>query len=140
MGSNKGFTLIELLTIVILVSILSVFALPRFTNSDLSDVQASRDSLVAALQLTRQLALARDSAANPIAITTTSTTITVLENTQPITFAGLAYPLTLPTGVSLSPATTLAYDKLGATGATVFTLSKGTASATVNLSATGYAR
>ena len=137
--NSRGFTLIELIAVLLLVSILSAVAFSRFSNGDISKVQSSRDHLVAALLFAQQIAMARDSSANPIRLTTTANSVTVTESGVDLLYAGIQYPLVLPTGVTLTPALTLDYNKLGETSATSFALSAGGVSANVTLSASGYA-
>lgn len=135
----QGFTLIELIAVIILISILSVSVAPKFLGDDMAQLQAGRDDLVAALFYAQQIAMARDSAANPIQLATTANSVSVTENSTALLHAVTQYPLSLPSGVFLSPITTLNYDKLGQTTATIFTLTKGSSTATVTVSASGYA-
>lgn len=136
---QSGFTLIELIAVIILISILGVSVAPKFFNNDLALVKASRDDLVAALFYAQQIAMARDSAANPIVFIAASNSVSVTEGGSALVHAGTQYPLALTSGVSLSPVRSLSYNKLGQTTATTFTLTRGGASATVVVSASGYA-
>lgn len=135
----RGFTLVELVAVLIILSILSAVAANRFADGDTSQVLTSRDDLIAALILAQQLAMARDSGANPVQLTTSASSINVTENGTDLLYGGIQFPLVLPSGVTLAPALTLDYNKLGQTSATSFSVSKGAASATVTLSASGYA-
>ncbi len=145
MASNsRGFTLIELVTIIILLGAIAFVAAPRL-NTSASTLQSARDDFVAGLFYAQQIAMARDSLANPITfVVVNNRTITVRENGVDLKVGSGFYPLTLPNAVTIAgPSSfplTLDYNKLGATTATTFTLSAGGASASVAVSATGYAR
>jgi len=117
---------------------MSISVASRFSGQGVS-VQASRDDVIAALFYAQQIAMARDSATNPIRLVTTATSVNVTENGTPLLHAGVQYPLVLGSGVSLSPASTLNFDKLGQTTASVFTLSRSGVSATITVSDSGYA-
>ncbi len=136
---DRGFTLIELILTIILLAILGSLVAPRFYSSEGQLVQARRDDVLAALFYAQQIAMARDSAANPIRVVTTSNSISVTENAAPLRHADVQYPLVFAGGVTLAPASTLNFDKLGRTTASVFTLSRSGVSATITVSASGYA-
>lgn len=137
---ETGYTLIELVTVIMLVSILAAafFRSPTFSG-DIAAVQAGRDDLVAALFYGQQIAMARDSATNPIRLVTTANSVSVTENSIPLLSGSVQYPLAVSSGVQITPAVTLNFDKLGRTTATTFTISKNGASATVLVSDSGYA-
>jgi len=132
-----GFSLIELVTIIVVLGALAFFVLPRLRVSDAS-LLTSRDQLIAALSHAQQVAMARDSAANPVTFVATATTFDVQENGSSVDLPGVDYPITLPNGVTITAGTgTLDYDKLGRTTATTISLNSGGASVTVE--ASGYA-
>jgi len=136
---NVGFTLIELIAVIVLLAAISVGVISKFGNTGSAAVQASRDDLVAALFYGQQIAMARDSATNPIRVVTTSNSVSVTENGTPLLHGSVQYPLVLEGGVALSPASTLNFNKLGQTTASVFTLSRSGVSATITVSDSGYA-
>jgi len=116
---------------------MSISVVSRFSGQSAA-VQASRDDVIAALFYGQQIAMARDSATNPIRVVATSNSVSVTENGMPLLHASVQYPLVFEGGVVLSPAATLNFDKLGRTTANAFTLSKSGVSATVTVSDSGY--
>ncbi|SHI05600.1 type II secretion system protein [Ferrimonas marina] len=58
MQCSRGFTLIELVVVIILVSILSVFALPRLLGASSYQTEVTRDALIADLRVMQQHRLA----------------------------------------------------------------------------------
>ncbi len=139
MAAEKGFTIIELVTVILLIGILSAVVVSRFSNPAPFAVQQSRDDFVAALLYGQQIAMARDSATNPIRVVASANSVSITENGVPILHGAVQYPLAFANGVSLTPLVTLDFDKLGRTSATVFTLSASGSSATVTLDSSGYA-
>ncbi|MGM8227695.1 prepilin-type N-terminal cleavage/methylation domain-containing protein [Cellvibrio sp. ARAG 10.3] len=134
--SEKGFTLIELVAVIIVVGIISVFLFSRVGLSINSNLQTSRDDIIAALFFAQQTAMARDN----IQLSITANTINVTENGNPIRIHSDAYPLTLPSGVSVTAVpSTYSYDKLGKTTPGSITVSRDGVSATITVEASGYA-
>lgn len=132
----RGFTLIELLAILVLVGMLSIVFMARIDNSGIASVQASRDTLVAALSFTQQAAMARSSQNYTVAISLSAHTVSVTENSAPVP----AYTYALPTGVAITEGTgNYVFDKLGRTTPGAITLTKGDASARIFLEGSGYA-
>lgn len=132
---ETGFTLIELIAVMVIVGIIAITASARFASTDLARLQASRDDLVAALFFAQQIALARSSNTNPIAVTVSSGGVSVTENGIPIG----VHQVTFPAGVTANPTPTFNYDKLGRTTGGAITLSADGNEATVNVSGSGYA-
>lgn len=132
----QGFTLIELLAIVVLLGMLSVVFMARIDNSAIASVQASRDTLVAALSFSQQAAMARSSQSHTVAINLSENTLSVTENGTPVP----AYTHALPAGVVITEGTGIyTFDKLGRTTPGTITLTKGDVSARITLAASGYA-
>jgi len=139
--SSRGFTLLELITVITVVSIIAVYTSSRSSSVSWSELQTSRDNLIAALFHAQQVAMARDGAGSQVTfVATNSSTFRVqLENAD----IGQSYPFNFANNVVLtSPVAfpfTLNYDKLGRTSATTFTLSGGGTTINVILNGSGYA-
>lgn len=137
--NQRGFTLIELIAVVILISIISATAMSRFSTLYVTKVQAGRDDLIAACFFAQQTAMARSSSTNVVRLVVSASSISVTENNSPISIGELKYPMNFSSGVSVAPATTFVFDKLGRTTAAAITLSASGASVTVNVESSGYA-
>lgn len=133
---KKGFTLIELIAVLVVVLVISLTIGNKFYNSSIAFVQTSRDDIIAALFFAQQTAMARDN----IQLSITANTINVTENGNPLRIHSDAYPLTLPSGVSVTAVpSTFSYDKLGKTTPGRITVSRDGVSATITVEASGYA-
>lgn len=141
MGSwQRGFTLIELITVMILLGIISVVLISRLGSFAGADVQGGRDDIIAALSFAQQTAMVRSN----ITVEVTANSISVAEDGVPINLGANYYPLTMPSGVSLSPSDQeYVFDKLGRTTAGEITISGSGASqgisAVIKIEASGYA-
>jgi len=142
--AERGFTLIELVTVTILIGIMSVTLFSRIGSIASTNLNASRDDLIAALFFAQQAAMARSN----IQLIITSNSVSVTENGTPLIVHSKGYPLSFATGVTATTAPgsiplTLTYDKLGRVtsgAATTITLSAtGGMSAVVIVEASGYA-
>lgn len=138
---SEGFTLIELIAVIVIVSVIGISVSSRFYSADASQVQTSRDDVIAALFFAQQVAMARASNSNTVRFLFSSSQVSVEENGTPLNNGGVIYPLSLPANVSLSATRSGPYDfdKLGRTRAAVLTLSSGSSSSQIQLSASGYA-
>lgn len=130
----RGFTLIELIVVIILLGILSVSLSTRFSNTDVTSVQTSRDDIIAALFFAQQTAMARDG----IQVAISGNTIDVTENGNSISVHSDAYPLVLSAGVTATPETFI-FNKLGKTTPGEITVSRGGVSTIIRVESTGYA-
>lgn len=129
-----GFTLVELIAIMVIVGVIAISMSSRMGSLSSSSVQSSRDDIVAALFFAQQTSMARGT----IRLVTTATTVSVTENNVDIALTSEAYPLTLPTGVSVTPRV-FVYDRLGRTTAGTITITNTSgASATITVETSGY--
>ena len=133
---QSGFTLIELVAVILILSVITAVTTSQFSNSSQFQAMTTRDDIVAGLFYAQQIAQARASATNTVQFVSTGTSIDVREAGASINNG--IYPLALPGGFTLTTAT-LSYDKLGQTTATTLTLTDGDSSATIAVSASGYA-
>lgn len=69
---QKGFTLIELIMVIILLGVLSVFAMSRFSSGQSYSAVIVKNQLLAALRLSQQTALSRSSSNQNVVLTITS--------------------------------------------------------------------
>lgn len=133
--NQAGFTLIELVTVIVIASIIFVYVGSNAGQSGL-EVRATRDDIVTGLGYAQQIAMTRQTLANPVSFVSDGiSTIDIQENGASI--PGDIYPLTLPTNMSLT-ALNISYDKLGRTTSSVLTLTSANGSATVTVEDSGY--
>ena len=137
LSTQKGFTLVELITVIILVGIMAVVVYPRFSSPSIFQVNAARDDLISAIHFARLRAMSSEdgTAGNQVQLVVTANGFSTQQGTTTLNSGSGSY-----NAVTFSPATTLAFDKLGQTTATDFTVSGSGASASVTLVATGYAQ
>lgn len=132
-----AFSLLELIIVLILVGVLAAVAVPRFGQQSDIVLRTARDDLLLALRDAQQKAMADG---RTIRFVSTSNSISITADGTPLPLPQLDgnYPRPLPNGVSLAPAVTLNYDRLGNTAATTFTLT-GAGTLYVCVRVTGYA-
>ena len=136
---SSGFTLIELIAVMIITGILAVTVSVRFSATDI-DLQSAKSDVLAALVFSRQTAMARSDGNTNVVLVLTANTIDVQINSNSASSLSQAYPLTLPTSVSISNGVgSLAFNTLGETNSHTIVLSQGGLSETINVSGVGYA-
>ncbi|MBK6595234.1 MAG: prepilin-type N-terminal cleavage/methylation domain-containing protein [Burkholderiales bacterium] len=102
-GGQRGFTLVELILVLVILGVLSVYALPRMFDTKAVYARGFHDETLGHLRFAQKTAIAQR---RTVCVTFTSTTVT------------LAIALDAATFNCTTPGTTLAGPK-GTTGATV---------------------
>jgi MSHA pilin protein MshC len=59
--TQRGFTLVELITVIVIVGILAVAAVPRFFDNDVFQARGTADQVIAALRYGQKVAIAQHS-------------------------------------------------------------------------------
>lgn len=141
----KGFSLIELIAVMVIVSVISVTAIARLMPTSLIQLQAARDQVVAALLQAQQKALY---APYDVRLTTLAGSIDIRQDInrdglftadESIRAGSVTYPLTLVAGVQVSTHT-INYSNMGETAAVSLTVSKGSRSLAIAVSASGFVK
>lgn len=122
---NQGFTLIELIAVIILVSIIAVYATMRTPSPAAYTLSAVSEQLRRDVRLTQTLAISLNS-------TYTLTVVSGGYSISPTPPTG-AVVVTMPEGVTLSPAT-IAFSSMGVPSAAAsITVTGGGASITITV-------
>lgn len=116
-GTQRGFTLTELITIMVIIGILAVAALPRFFDRNVFDSRGYYDQVISTLRYAQKTAVAQHRfvcvafAADSITLTHGTTNACGSDLTSP---AGVTpYTVTAPSGVTLSGGAAFYFDALG---------------------------
>ncbi len=131
-----AFTLIELIVVVILLAIVSAYAFTKFSSSAGYRLDSAAENIVAAGQLTQQLAM--NDSQRLFSLSIQANQIDLLENGS--SFSGSQdFPIQFDSSITVSPVTNITFDSLGQTTATTITVSSGS-SVSVCFEASGLIR
>jgi MSHA pilin protein MshC len=141
---SAGFSLFELIIVIVLLSILSVYSLSSLFDQDEFAARGFFDDTVNAVRFAQKLAISTGCEVR-VAINASdyqllqSSTCSASDFVNPVANPanrGLNYQnLNMPSGFSLSPATTITFNALGVPGSDeVITLTDGSTSYSFNLS------
>ena len=110
----SGFTLVELVVTIVILGIIAVVAMPRFTARNSFDSRGFHDRATATVRYAQKLAIAQR---RPIfvCITTAAVSVSAASCGPPLSdLAGVALSVTAPAGVTLSTAS-FSFNGLGQT-------------------------
>jgi len=117
-GYQAAFTLLELIIVLIILSILTSYILSRPSTADTYQQDNAIEQLISAAQLTQQLSMNDPSRVFSLNIQTNQ--INLLADGNPFSSAEVDFPLTVDSGVTLSPPSSITFDTIGmTTGATI---------------------
>ncbi|HVS25967.1 MAG TPA: type II secretion system protein [Burkholderiales bacterium] len=142
--NHSGFTLVELITTLIIVGILAAIAAPRFFTQQVYSDRGFYDQTLAITRYAQKsaIALRRNVCVNiaPPSINLTYASAagsgSACDTALPSPVGGSPFTITGPSGVTLSPSTTITFVALGSAGATT-TITVSSRTITVE-SGTGY--
>jgi MSHA pilin protein MshC len=140
---NRGFTLIELVTVMILIGILAIVAVPKFANTSAFETRGFSDQTLATLQYGRKVAVA--AGRNVCASATGNTlTLTMATNRGQSQSCAAANAVGNPaanwktfSGISYGSALSTTFHADGSAAAASFTVS-GDSTYTLVVESTGY--
>lgn len=142
---STGFTLIELVMVIVILSILSITAAPKFFDNSVFQARGFADQVLATLRYAQKTAIAQHRLVC-VDLTADNTVILTIANLNSDTSCSstLNLPnradntLTAPSGITLNPATTLNFDALGRANTTANITISGIATAISVEAETGY--
>lgn len=123
---QAAFTLIELIVVVAILAILVAYILVRPDSSRDYSQDAIAEQIVAAGRLTQQLSMNDSSRAFSLAISANQ--IDVQADGSSLSAGNFNYPVAVDTQLTLSPVTTITFDRLGQTTAATITITGNSAS------------
>lgn len=128
MKKSHGYTLLEAVMVIVIVVILSAFTYVRFPSPTSFNLNSIAEQLKAGIRLAQTQAMS---------VTNTTASITINTNSYQVSGNSL---VTLPSGVTLSPAQTITFSAYGAPGAaTTVTVTVSGTSRTLTINGvTGY--
>jgi prepilin-type N-terminal cleavage/methylation domain-containing protein len=100
-ADSRGFTLVEIIMVVVLISILAVSVVPKFTDTSAISLQGGAAMVRADIRYTQELAMSTH-APKTITFTTSDTFYTVVSQT-----------VDLPSRVAISNGATFTFNSLG---------------------------
>lgn len=136
---SNGFSLLELVAVLMIISVLAVTALPRFTFNE-NNTLLAKQQVIDALRHSRELALARARTDTDIHFVISASTIDVREAGVSVRLPNVTYPISLPNDITVSRGRGLiVFDQLGQSNSVLIEVSNGEVSETVILTRGGYA-
>lgn len=137
MKSAKGFSLIELIAVIIILGVIAVTVASKFSGNATMQLQASRDTVVAALLAAQQRAMAQTADVRAVI---SGSQVNVEKNNgttwQSIRVGNVQYPVNISAQVTGTH--TLQFNRLGKTTADTIPLQQGGASVAITVSASGF--
>jgi MSHA pilin protein MshC len=108
--SATGFTLIELVMVIVILSILSVVALPKFWNNSTFYARGFADEVLATLRYAQKIAIAQH---QTVCAVLTASSVTLKDASCTTVLSLPNAQINAKSGVTLSPAMNLTFDALG---------------------------
>jgi len=140
--NSRGFTLLELITVLVILAILTATAISNLVPSRTFQMQATRDTLVAAFYSSQQKAMMQSA---PVRLITSINAIDIrIDSNNDGSFAinesvllgGVQYPITINPAQSLT-SHIIDFDRLGRTSSSTIVLSQSGSSVSINVSDNG---
>ncbi|MHB1077124.1 pilus assembly FimT family protein [Thiobacillus sp.] len=115
-GSSRGFTMVELILVIIIAGVLAGVAVPRMLGRTGFDTRGFADQLAATVRFAQKLAVAQHTDVY-VRLTASDAMLCYVDATCATLAPGPGgekpYTVSVPSGVAISPATTLHFDAGG---------------------------
>jgi len=118
-GLSRGFTMVELILVIIVAGVLAAVAVPRMLGRTGFDTRGFADQLAATVRFAQKLAVAQHTdvyvqlTANDATLCYLATTPCPVASQAPGPGGEKPYTVSAPSGVAITPATTLHFDAGG---------------------------
>ncbi|MHB8253712.1 MAG: prepilin-type N-terminal cleavage/methylation domain-containing protein [Acidiferrobacter sp.] len=138
-ATTSGYTLLEIVVVLVVVSILAAVLAPRFIGVSGFTGQTTADKLLVAARYAETLAQNQNVSTS---LTVTGTDFSVEQNNTPVTNPTLqsaSFVVPLPSGVTITPQTTVTFTRPGVPNATpIFNVASSGPTVQVVVTGTGY--
>ena len=135
--ANKGFTLVELITVIVLIGILAVYAVPKFTSDNQYDTSVVRDILISSARQAQQLAMNMGDTVT-IGLQAPASPYTAVITSNGVTYKTFPKDPNSFNSTATFTAINISYDRLGNTTAQDITITSGSTSKCMKIESTGY--
>jgi len=117
---QAAFTLLELIIVIVILSIISSYAISKFSSSSGYQQDTIIEQIISAGHLTQQLSMNDSDRSFALSIQPNQINITV--DGSSLSASGVEFPLIFDSSVTLSPTTTITYNNLGQTTLTTINI------------------
>lgn len=120
-AKQTAFTLIELVITLVILGIVAIYVQSKFTSTASYKANTVIAQIISSARLTQQLSM--NDSERDFSLEILSNQIDLQDNSGSLSVGSINYPISIENGVTLSPATTINFDRLGETTNFVLSIS-----------------
>ncbi len=120
-AKQTAFTLIELVITLVILGIVAIYVQSKFSSTTHYKVNTAITQIISSARLTQQLSM--NDSARSFSLIIQSNQIDLQDDSGSLAIGSTNYPISIESGVTLSPATTITFDQLGETANLVLNIS-----------------